>query len=183
MVLLRMLAFRPDTTEKTVVKRQDGARPAPPSDALPKTDRPQLSAEPPKSGKEPMAVGTGHTDWADMIAAMKLTGFTRELANNCVLAHLDDTVCNLILDEGHKHLRRPASEENLQKALQTYRGAPLKLVINAEKTAIATPALQQIKDRENRQQAAIEAINSDDNIQALKEHFDARIMPGTIEPV
>jgi len=183
MVLLRMLAFRPDTTEKTVVKRQDGAHPAPPSDALPKTDRPQLSAEPPKSGKEPMAVGTGHTDWADMIAAMKLTGFTRELANNCVLAHLDDTVCNLILDEGHKHLRRPASEENLQKALQTYRGAPLKLVINAEKTAIATPALQQIKDRENRQQAAIEAINSDDNIQALKEHFDARIMPGTIEPV
>ncbi|MGZ8096679.1 MAG: DNA polymerase III subunit gamma/tau C-terminal domain-containing protein, partial [Methylosarcina sp.] len=119
----------------------------------------------------------------DLISAMKLTGFTRELANNCVLVSIDDKVCNLILDEGHTHLRRPGSEEKLQKALQTYRGSPLKLVINIEKTTMATPALQQIKDRENKQQAAIEAINSDDNIQALKEHFDARVMPGTIEPV
>lgn len=180
MVLLRMLAFRPDTTEKTVVKKSDGARPAPPPDTLPKTDRPPPLAAPQKPGEEPMAVGT---DWTDMITAMKLAGLTRELANNCVLAHIDDTVCKLILDEGHKHLRRPASEEKLQTALRAYRRAPLKLVINVEKPAIDTPALQQIKDRENRQQAAIEAINSDDNIQALKEHFDARIMPGTIEPV
>ena len=40
-----------------------------------------------------------------------------------------------------------------------------------------------IKEREDKQQAAVEAINLDPNIQALKEHFDARILPGTIEPV
>lgn len=40
-----------------------------------------------------------------------------------------------------------------------------------------------IKEREDKQQAAVEAINSDLNIQALKEHFDARILPGTTEPL
>jgi DNA polymerase-3 subunit gamma/tau len=184
MVLLRMLAFRPDTTEKTVVKKTESVRPAQLAEPIPKSDRPQPSAEPQKKDEAPIAADAADTTgWADMIAAMNLTGLTRELANNCVLARIDDKVCNLVLDEGHTHLRRPASEEKLQKALQAYRGSPLKLVINVEKTTVATPALQQIKDREDRQQAAIEAINSDDNIQALKDHFDARVMPGTIEPV
>jgi len=39
------------------------------------------------------------------------------------------------------------------------------------------------KEREDKQQAAVEAINSDHNIQALKDHFDARVLPGTTEPV
>ena len=71
----------------------------------------------------------------------------------------------------------------MQKALQAYRGKPLKLVVKAKKTTIDTPAVQLTKEREDKQQAAVDAINSDHNIQALKEHFDARVMPGTIEPV
>ncbi|MGZ8195390.1 MAG: DNA polymerase III subunit gamma/tau [Methylosarcina sp.] len=183
MVMLRMLAFRPDKTEKNTVKNPDTARSAQSVDTRAKTDQPPPAISPQGTGETPVVVDSENPDWADLISAMKLTGFTRELANNCVLVSIDDKVCNLILDEGHTHLRRPGSEEKLQKALQTYRGSPLKLVINIEKTTMATPALQQIKDRENKQQAAIEAINSDDNIQALKEHFDARVMPGTIEPV
>lgn len=118
-----------------------------------------------------------------MIAAMKIGGITRELANNCVLENIDDRVCTLILDPGHKQLRSAVTEEKLQNALRRYRGTSLKLVINTEKTAIDTPAVQLTKEREDRQQAAIDAIHSDENIQALKEHFDARVLPGTIEPV
>jgi DNA polymerase-3 subunit gamma/tau len=33
------------------------------------------------------------------------------------------------------------------------------------------------------QQAAVDAINSDENILALKEHLGARVMPGTTEPI
>ena len=117
-----------------------------------------------------------------MVAAMKISGLTRELAHNCVLENIDDTVCTLILDPGHKQLRSSRTEENLQKALQAYRKAPLKLVITTEKTTVATPAVQLTKAREDKQQAAVDAINSDENVQALKEHLGARVMPGTIEP-
>jgi DNA polymerase III subunit gamma/tau len=118
-----------------------------------------------------------------MIVTMRIGGMTRELANNCILENIDDKVCTLVLDPGHKQLRSAVTEEKLQNALRRYRGTSLKLVINTEKTVIDTPAVQLIKAREDRQQAAVDAINSDENIQALKEHFDARVLPGTIEPV
>jgi DNA polymerase-3 subunit gamma/tau len=116
-----------------------------------------------------------------MIIAMKLTGPTKEFANNCVLENIDDEVCSLIVDPGY--IRSVRAEETLQKALQTYRGKPLKLVVKATKTTIDTPTVLLTRERKDKQQAAAEAINSDHNIQALKEHFDARVMPGTIEPV
>jgi DNA polymerase-3 subunit gamma/tau len=98
-----------------------------------------------------------------------------------VLEAIDDKVCSLIIDPDY--IRGAKAEDSLQKALQAYRGTPLKLAIKAKKTTLDTPAVLLTKEREDKQQAAIEAINSDHNIQALKNHFDARILPGTIEPV
>ncbi|SJM92160.1 DNA polymerase III, subunits gamma and tau [Crenothrix polyspora] len=121
-------------------------------------------------------------NWIDMIAAMRLSGLTRELANNCVLESIDDQQCTLIIDSGSTSIRSARTEETLLKALQAYRGSPLKLVITANKNAVHTPAIQNLKDRENRQQAAVDAIHSDTNIQALKEHFGVQVIPGTIEP-
>jgi DNA polymerase-3 subunit gamma/tau len=180
MVMLRMLAFRPVSGEKNPVKPVNAYPPS--TGVINETSNRQYPAMPQKPA-QPTAADNSGNNWTAMIAAMKINGLTRELANNCILENIDDRVCTLTLDTGHKQLRSPRTEETLLKALQAYRGAPLKLVINIEKTIVATPALQQIKEREDKQQAAVDAINTDDNIQALKEHFDARIMPGTIEPV
>ncbi|MDD2723083.1 MAG: DNA polymerase III subunit gamma/tau [Methylovulum sp.] len=121
--------------------------------------------------------------WVGMIAAMKIGGMTRELANNCVLESLDERICVLRLDPGHKHLLGSLSEDKLQKAIQAYCGKPVKLVFNNEKITADTPAIQLTKEREDKQQAAVDAINSDENVLALRERLDARILSGTIEPV
>ncbi|MDD5580607.1 MAG: DNA polymerase III subunit gamma/tau [Methylobacter sp.] len=185
MVMLRMLTFRPVAVESTPIKQVQMRQ------AVNKTD-PQPVYHPLESGQpaivgekipEKIAIPKPDTNWADMIAAMKINGLTRELANNCVIENIDDTVCTLTLNPGHKQLRSARTEENLLKALQAYRGTSLKLVIKTGQTTVDTPAVQLTKEREDKQQAAIEAINSDENVQALKEHFDARVMPGTIEPV
>jgi len=199
MVMLRMLTFRPVGTVQEPVKPAQAAQAVSKPQAQPVYSEPQPEhSQPqpvykPEPREQPAAIAEKtvqesvvqkhDASWAEMIAAMKISGLTRELAHNCVLENIDDTVCTLILDPGHKQLRSSRTEENLQKALQDYRGTPLKLVINTEKTAIDTPAVQLTKEREDKQQAAVDAINSDSNIQALKEHFGARIMPGTIEPV
>ncbi len=185
MVMLRMLTFRPVGTAPAQVKpariRQPINRPQQPAAYKPTiTEQSAVIAE--KSPPE-TAVQNHDSNWMDMVATMKISGLTRELAHNCVLENIDDAVCTLILDPGHKQLRSTRTEENLQKALQAYRKAPLKLVITTEKTTVATPAVQLTKVREDKQQAAVEAINSDDNVQALKEHLGARIMPGTTEPI
>ncbi len=185
MVMLRMLTFRPIGTASTPVKPAQVRQP------INKTQiqsdyQPAIKEQPATiTEKNPPETAAQQHDsnWMNMITAMKISGLTRELAHNCVLENIDDSTCTLILDPGHKQLRSSRTEENLQKALQAYRKAPLKLVINTEKTTIATPAVQLTKAREDKQQAAVDAINSDENVQALKEHLGARIMPGTIEPI
>ncbi|HEY8159495.1 MAG TPA: DNA polymerase III subunit gamma/tau [Methylobacter sp.] len=192
MVMLRMLTFRPAGIASAPVKQAQARQPVNKPQAQPAhnqaqpvynpttTEQNPVTAE--KTAQETIAVQAQDSTWMEIVAAMKISGLTRELAHNCVLENIDDTVCTLILDPGHKQLRSSRTEENLQKALQAYRKAPLKLVITAEKTTIATPAVQLTKAREDKQRAAVDAINSDENVQALKEHLGARVMPGTIEP-
>ncbi|MGZ5575654.1 MAG: DNA polymerase III subunit gamma/tau [Methylobacter sp.] len=192
MVMLRMLTFRPTGIVSAPVKLAQARQPVNKPQAQPAhnqaqpvynptaTEQSPIAAE--KAVQETVVVQSHDSTWMEIVAAMKISGLTRELAHNCVLENIDDTVCTLILDPGHKQLRSSRTEENLQKALQAYRKAPLKLVITTEKTTIATPAVQLTKAREDKQQAAVDAINSDENVQALKEHLGARVMPGTIEP-
>ncbi|MGZ5044810.1 MAG: DNA polymerase III subunit gamma/tau [Methylobacter sp.] len=192
MVMLRMLTFRPTGIASAPVKPAQTRQPVNKPQAQPAhnqaqpvynptaTEQSPIAAE--KAVQETVVVQSHDSTWMEIVAAMKISGLTRELAHNCVLENIDDTVCTLILDPGHKQLRSSRTEENLQKALQAYRKAPLKLVITTEKTTIATPAVQLTKAREDKQQAAVDAINSDENVQALKEHLGARVMPGTIEP-
>jgi len=183
MVMLRMLIFKPETQQKSTdksVQVQSIASKVIPVAVISKQGSVTPSVVISESPKA-VAQDTGANDWLSMIVAMKLDGFTREFANNCALDAIDDNVCTLIIDPSH--VRRAKAEEALQKALQAYRGNPVKLVIKEKKNTLATPAVLLIKDREDKQQAAVEAINLDPNIQALKEHFDARILPGTIEPV
>ena len=192
MVLLRMLTFRPEglsatPTKKATVRQainqphaQPGYHKPEAVNNLPEKQHSAIFAEK-KATESIVQIQDGN--WAEIVAAIKINGLTRELAHNCVLESIDDTVCTLILDPGHKQLHSSRTEENLQKALQAYRKTPLKLVITTHKTALATPAVQLTKAREDRQQQSVDAINADENVGALKEHMGARIMPGTIEPI
>ena len=191
MVLLRMLTFRPQTVEPVA---SGDTKPAAvkakpnPVEAL----QPEMQSQPvPTVAAETednnQALATIEQDakpdnWNAIIAALKIGGRTRELANNCVLDTIDDKVCRLLIDPGFQRVGNIA-EERLRDALQKYYGKPLKLEISLQTSNQMTPALEIQKAREDKQQAAVDAINTDPNVQALKENFDARILPGSIEPL
>ncbi len=174
MVMLRMLTFRPQTTQSltTQTAKATGFEPKPAPPPAPIVDAPRATARP--------ADNTG--TWPEIIAALNIGGRTRELANNCVLDSIDDNVCRLLIDPGFQRVGTIA-EEKLRDALQKYYGKPLKLLITAQATQQMTPAVEMQKAREDKQQSAVDSINSDDNIQKLKDTFGARVMPGSIEPL
>jgi DNA-binding YbaB/EbfC family protein len=187
MVMLRMLAFKPhEMSSETKSVKFDGTG----EKKVKQVSSPvQVSAADPDISNKPstditaLNVPLEGENWIDIIGKMGLESVTRELANNCVLVSIDSQSCKLHLAAAYQHLLSPARQQKLQKALQDYAGKPLKLTIAAVDAPIETPAVQTAKAEEERQLAAVEAINSDANIQALKEHFDARILPGTIGPV
>jgi len=195
MAVLRMLVFKPGAATQQMappsrpplaVQTQVAPSAAPIAEtpapvrreSAPQTE--PAAATPPAQRAIPSSETAG--DWPAIIAALNIGGRTRELANNCILAGIDDHVCRLLIDPGFQRVGTIA-EEKLREALQKYFGRPLKLEITPQLTEQMTPALEMQKAREDRQQAAVDAINDDPNVQALKDHFGARILPGSIEPL
>jgi len=187
MVMLRMLAFKPKSGEEktrlavtesksSVYSVKKVVKPVPPAIV-------EQSVEKPVAEKVGGNGAGADRQWAEMVVAMKVGGMTRELANNCVLEKIDDTECHLVLTPGHSQLISPRAQEKLQQALQKYRGKAIKLRIKAEETKNVTPAQQITQALEDKQQNAVDSINADEGVQALKDTFDARVMPGTIEPI
>ncbi len=180
MVMLRMLTFKPDNGQKKEkasassrkIKQHEVEKPTI-SESVNKVE-PEIK-QPPQTKTD--------SKWAEIVVAMKVGGMTRELANNCVMQSLDDSTCHLMLTPGHTQLISPRAQEKLQQAIQQYVGKPIKLHIKTEENDNTTPAQQRVQKTQDTQQAAVDSINDDENVQALKDSFDARVMPGTIEPL
>ncbi|SMF96332.1 DNA polymerase-3 subunit gamma/tau [Methylomagnum ishizawai] len=208
MVLLRMLAFRP--AEATTYPSQPGTapahhdgqhaksapRPEPPRLIHPPQARPEPPPTPastqaptppaqttPAPAPNPDGGAPAQVNWRELIRATGVAALARELANNCVLEHLDETSCVLLLHPKQALLRAAHTEANLEKALQDYFRRPLKLTIKLGEPAGETPALQNQRQKEERQRAAEIEIEQDENVIALKERFDARIVPGSVKPL
>jgi len=129
------------------------------------------------------AASAATVDWSALIRAMGLTAMTRELANNSVLIKLEEESCLLSLDPRLGHIKSPRAEAALEKSLQSHFNRPIKLQIRLESPEQETPALQIQREKDERQQAAIDEIEQDEGVLALKATFDARIVPGSIKPL
>lgn len=182
MTMLRMLSFHPQRIDHSKPHTvQHKAQPQTPT-AKPTSSvaepAPVIKQTQPQTSPEMLSE---QPDWQTLIKSLNLMGRTRELANNCVLDSLDQQQCRLLLDPSFQQVGT-RSEENLKAALQDYFGRPIKLQIISQSTAKMTPAAEQQRSKENQQSNAVDSINSDPTIHHLKEHFAARILPGSIEP-
>lgn len=173
MTLLRMLAFRPaeggamkDAAPMPAVKSAAAA--APPGMAQGAV------------AERSSAAGAESDDWANTVAALKLSGMARELALHCTLSKREGETLHLALDSAHAKLHTKNLEERLQQALQQHYGAPLNLAIKVGSSGQETPAQQQSRMLTERQQAAVQAVTADPNVQALCDTFHASVDPNSV---
>ena len=185
MLMLRMLAFKPIAPMPVMSKAKPLDKPSvkPVEPAINHNLATQGQAGLPETSLITVSPDSAELDWADMISAMKLESITKQLAQNCRLEHLDDQNCSLLLDQAQRHLLSPMREQKLQAALQAWTGKTIKLKINLGSALADTPAAQLIKQQEDLQQAAVDAIQADTTVELLQQQFDAKIIPGTIKPV
>jgi DNA polymerase-3 subunit gamma/tau len=207
MVLLRMLAFRPQSvdeasgashqaTPSTPIKKKQSESVA---TAPVKTEaRPVTAASPlqaavsdqPKSElKRPIdaPVSSGEPvefrHWHQVVDALTLGGIAKQLANNCVYDYWDGVTLSLKLDQAHQHMLVGSTEQRLLQALETYMGRELKLKIVPDSVQVATPAKLQAQATADRQKAAEEAMQEDPMVLALKAQLGASIIPGSVRPI
>jgi DNA polymerase-3 subunit gamma/tau len=175
MVLLRMLAFQP--------AREGGAEIAVPTATVAVRSRATVSNPAPTSA--PKAAGAGD-EWARIVAQLGLQGPVSQLAAHCSLLGKEGARVRLLLDASGEPFRRPALEDKLTQALAAFYGETIKLdmEVGSDKVAatIDTPARRQIAQAQDRMQAARASIESDPNIQAMRDIFGATVQPESIKP-
>ena len=191
MTLLRMLAFAPAgagavpgasgvTPERVAPVSAPSTKPvaAPAAAANPvPTD-----TQPAKSGTAP-AAGAATLDWSVLLAQLNVQGMARELAKNCVLESFAEGKITLSLAPQHKQfLTNKIAQDKLQAALSEYFARPVKLSLTTgAQSGTATPAIAEQQDKQERLQAASQAIEKDPFVREAQAQLDAQIVEDSIK--
>ncbi|TXI66680.1 MAG: DNA polymerase III subunit gamma/tau, partial [Limnohabitans sp.] len=115
----------------------------------------------------------------ELIATEAVTALVRELALQSQLLAREGDVWRLGVDS--ESLARPASCERLQAALQAA-GHTVRLQVSTA-TVTDSPAKRNAQAASARMDAAVELIQSDPLVQSLMRDWDAKIVPGSIQPL
>ena len=188
MILLRMLAFRP---ESPADRPAGGERPAGTAAARPQKKAESSAAPPPKAppaasrqesdnSAKPLSADA---DWGQLVEGIRLGGISRQLADNCTLERFADNHLVLLLSEQHQALKTELSERRLQEALQQKHGSSLTLEIRVGQQQAETPAQQMARAENERLEDARRQMAEDPLVQAAQKHFDARVLEDSVKPV
>ena len=183
MILLRMLAFYPDTKKviaptTAITKPEIVSTPSRPSS---KIEKPEVISEPSTIIKT-KAVET--ENWAVIVEGLSLTEMTRAFALHCVLVAKDENSVKLAVAPQYAALLGKLQEQRLQQALNDYWGRdaknPIKLQIVVQAIAEETPAQQRDALHAERHQQAVETLHADKQVQAIMDTFAATVIPDSV---
>ncbi|MFA5825824.1 MAG: DNA polymerase III subunit gamma/tau [Gallionellaceae bacterium] len=185
MTLLRMLAFAPHTAGSTAEARTPMAKATPsPVYAAPRAapSTPPSPAAPPAA---PMQQANSDLDWNALLTQLNLQGMARELAKHSVLGSFSNGSLVLNLAPQHKHLQsNKMAHDKLQAALGEYFAQPVRLSVElSASSAVATPAAVEQKEKQTRQQQAVEAIKQDAFVCEAQAILGAQIVENSIKPI
>jgi DNA polymerase-3 subunit gamma/tau len=180
MTLLRMLAFRPAGAATATEGSTGGgaiARQAP-RKAVSQTDRKAAEARP-----APAAEGSrwDDPDWKQLVSQLGLSGAVMLLAGNCALVGREGNLIRLSLDPRSESMLTKPRKEALAKALSSHFSEPLSVEIGVGEVADETPMQEESRRADERIEAARASLESDPNVQALKNMFGAELKPDSIE--
>jgi DNA polymerase-3 subunit gamma/tau len=119
-------------------------------------------------------------DWPALAASLPLTGLASELARQS--EWLGPEGDHLVLKVAIRSLAESAAQVRLQTVLSEHFGSVVKLRIEVGATGDDTAHAVDQARKAALQQQAEQAAQGDPFVQDLLEHFDARIVPGSIRP-
>ncbi|MET0065966.1 MAG: DNA polymerase III subunit gamma/tau [Candidatus Thiodiazotropha sp.] len=199
MVLLRMLAFRPDSlpgaepADPTPRERVSPASLQPRSGMAPAKRKPsaghaepvlasrQVAAQEPDNAAAPLP--TDPSEWEAFCQSLRLGGITSQLAQNCAFRDWDGQTLSLTLDASRRQLRVGQSEKRLLESLRQRLGEKVQLRIEEAVPTDETPAMSQQRRRESRQHEAETAMAEDPLVRDLEERFSARVIAESVRPL
>ena len=181
MTLLRMLAFRPAQSGQSGEPVTSGGTAA--SKAAPKRNQAEPAAKPVQAQARETAdkARWQDPDWKSLLSEIGLAGAVRLLAGNCALLRREGDTVFLSLDPRSESMLTRQRKEALAKALSEHFTEQLLVDISLGEAVVETPMQEETRLEDERIDAARESLESDPNVQALKNMFDAELKMDSIE--
>ena len=151
---------------------ESAADPAPPGAA------PRATPEAPAA---PTAVQWQDPDWSELVGQLGLTGSLRMLAASCAYIAREGNRVRLGLDPRSESYLTNARRQGLSEALSKHYGEPLVADITVGEGDGETPIQQETRLADERLDAARVDLESDPNVQTLKNLFGAELKADSIE--
>jgi DNA polymerase III subunit gamma/tau len=170
MTLLRMLAFRPDTSAAQDIA-SGRAQPAPAS---------ILAGQPQALGVRLTSIDAAN--WPTVVEAANLSGMVRQFALNCVPATFENDVLALRTDAATADRRTRPIDEKLVQGLSKYLGRDIRVTFETAQSALATPARQRVLEDQDRVVRAVAAFEADPAVKGLRERFGADVDAASVKP-
>jgi DNA polymerase-3 subunit gamma/tau len=182
MTLLRMLAFKPAA---------DSAMSGGSGDSVnkPASTRPRQAPVDKKSAAraaKPPAGGVRkwhNPDWGALMSELGLTGSLRMLAGNCALDRREGNIVYFSLDPRSDSLLTRQRKDALAASLSKHFGEELVVDIRIAESTPETPHVKEDRVADKRIVAARKSLESDPNVQTLKNMFGAELKAESIEPL
>ncbi len=121
--------------------------------------------------------------WVGLIDQIGLSGMTYNIAANALLCSIEDKCWCFTLPGEQIHLFNATHQQRLAQALSEHLGETVSVAVVEAAAEGETPAQYQERKRQERLAQAIEAIESDPDVQAIIATYDARIDPDSIKPI
>lgn len=177
MVLLRMLSFRPIPIKFDLETTANIIKPAAPiAPAANVATKPALVQQETLSNKAP-AANMISNEWTDLIAKLNLTGPTKAFALHCALIKLTESEADLLVDPSQATFLNDKQKERLTAAFTQYFQRPFKVTIQVGQADNRSPAMQEKQQQQEKRAIANQAIQQDQNVQAILQTFNATILP------
>ena len=123
------------------------------------------------------------TDWTSLQASLKLNGAARELARNLQLESAENDHWKFLVPDTLEHLGSKSVVQSLQTALSDCLGHAVMLDLHTATKPLQSMAAAAEAAEVSRMSEAERAINEDETVKQMREKFDAKIVPDSVQPI
>lgn len=182
MTILRMLLFRPTTSEKlsppihinnyklnTVEKNEHDNK-----------NLIKSSSDPAILNTKTENVANLSQSWNGIVKSLKLTGLALNALENTEFISLKDKIVELSIAHGHQSLFTEPVKKRIEVALSEYYKLNIVLDLTNKKNIESTPAQQKSAEIHLEKQNALNALVNDPFCKMLQKEFDAELLTKSI---
>lgn len=190
MIMLRMLAFRPDQSFPKIVSHDSEASNQTTINTLKQNATSKIAQPAPihevaphkqQERKHQQVQTPIPAESNDILGKIKVTGPTKALLNHCIIKTSTATQIDLLLDPSQAPLLNKKHEERLSQAFSDYLQRPILVTITIGTANMPTIATNSKQDSEQKKAAAIKHISADQQLNEILNKFDATIIPDSIQ--